>query len=80
MPVMSAVRSVRPWWGTLGKRGGQVAPLEPVGGAVEIVLARHLEAERVGGGLFALPQHDGMMVALLDRPQIERPGSSALTR
>ena len=37
----------------LGKRGGQIAALEPVGGAVEVVLARHLEAERLGGGLLA---------------------------
>ena len=70
--MTSAVRSVRPWCGTSGNAVGQVAPLEPVGGAVEIVLARQLEAERLGRRLLALAQHDRMMVALLDRPQIER--------
>ena len=72
MPVRSAVRSVRPWWGISGNAVGRFLALEPCGGAVEVVLARHLEAEGVGRRLLGLAQHDGMVVALLHRPQMGR--------
>ena len=72
MPKMSAVRSVRPWYGSSGKRGRQVAAAEPERGAVEIFFAGELEAERMRLAGACAPQHDRMMVALLDAAQVER--------
>ena len=54
------------------KRGRQVAAAEPEGGAVEVFFAGELEAERAHVGLARAPQHDRMVVALLDAAQIER--------
>jgi hypothetical protein len=45
---------------------------EPRRGAVEIGLASELKAERVDFCYTGLPQHDRVMVALLDAAQIER--------
>ena len=56
----------------LGERGREVPAREPGGGAVEIVFAGELEAERMDIRLAPGAQHDRMMVALLDRAQIER--------
>ena len=54
------------------KRGRQVAAGEPGRGAVDVVFAGELEAERTHVGFAAAPQHDRMMIALLDAAQIER--------
>ena len=43
-----------------------------MGRSVEIVFARHLEAERAAARLDRLAQHDRVVIALLDGPQIER--------
>src|SRR5262249_3586667 len=45
---------------------------EPEGGAVEIFLACELEAERTHVRRARLPQHDRMVVALLDAAQMQR--------
>ena len=56
----------------VGERGRQVAAGEPGRGAVDIIFAGELEAERAHVGVAAAPQHDGMMVTLLDAAQIKR--------
>jgi hypothetical protein len=55
----------------LRERDREILAAEPEGGAVQVLLARHLEAERVSRRLARLAQHDRMMIALLDRPQID---------
>ena len=45
---------------------------EPGGGTIDVVFAGELEAERAHVGVAAAPQHDRMMVALLDAAQIKR--------
>ena len=56
----------------LGERGGQAQAGEPGGRAIEILLARHLEAEGMDAGLFRQAQHHRMVIALLEAAQIER--------
>ena len=54
------------------ERGRQVAAAEPERRAVEILFARELEAERAHLGRARAPQHDRVVVALLDAAQVER--------
>src|SRR5262245_48167326 len=53
------------------KRHREIAAREPSCGAVEVGFARELEAERMDFRNAGLPQHDRVMIALLDAPQIE---------
>ena len=61
-----------PLMGGVAERGGQTFGAEPMGRSVEIVLARHLEAERAAARLRRLAQHDGVVIALLHGPQMQR--------
>ena len=54
------------------ERGRQIAAGEPGCGAIDVVFTGELEAERAHVGVAAAPQHDRMMVALLDAAQIKR--------
>ena len=72
MPSVSTVRKVRPWCGKSGNERRKIAAAEPEGGAVEVCFARKLEAERTHVRRARLPQHDRMVIALLDAAQIER--------
>ena len=53
------------------ERRRQVAAAKPGFGAIKVVLAREFETERAHVGLAGLPQHQRMMIALLDGAQIE---------
>ncbi len=55
----------------LRERDREILAAEPECGAVEVLLARHLESEGVHGGLARPVQDDRVMIALLDRPQID---------
>ena len=54
------------------KRRRQIAAAKPGSGAVDVVLARELEAERAHVGLMGPPQHQRVVVALLNAAQIKR--------
>ena len=56
----------------VGKRSRQIAAGKPEGGAVEVVFAAELETQSPHIGLARAPQHQRMMIALLDAAQIER--------
>ena len=72
MPSASAVRKRAALMRQIRERSRQVAAAKPESGAVEVFLAGELEAERVHLGLACAPQHNRMMVTLLDATQVQR--------
>src|SRR5712664_1519992 len=68
--VGGAQRAALVW--NIRKCHREVAAREPRGGLVEVGFARELEGERMDFRSAGLPQHERVMVALLDAAQIER--------